>query len=107
MRMLIIGYSMGIRSERRLCEEVHLDLTYRWFCHLGLDGKVADHSSFSKNRHGRFRQSDSLRHMFKTVVERCLAHGSRERLPAQRNTSNPGHRRKKSSTQSTEASGKP
>jgi transposase len=75
MRMLIIGYSMGIRSERRLCEEVHLNLAYRWFCRLGLDGKVPDHSSFSKNRHGRFRQSDILRHMFETVVERCLAQG--------------------------------
>ena len=53
MRMLIIGYSMGIRSERRLCEEVHLNLAYRLFCRLGLDGKVPDHSSFSKNRHGR------------------------------------------------------
>ncbi len=50
MRMLIIGYSMGIRSERRLCEEVHLNLAYRLFCRLGLDGKVPDHSSFSKNR---------------------------------------------------------
>ncbi|RCW82359.1 transposase [Phyllobacterium bourgognense] len=75
MRMLIIGYSMGIRSERRLCEDVHLNLAYRWFCRLGLDGKVPDHSSFSKNRHGRFRQSDILRHMFETVVERCLAQG--------------------------------
>lgn len=75
MRMLIIGYSMGIRSERRLCEEVHLNLAYRLFCRLGLDGKVPDHSSFSKNRHGRFRQSDILRHLFETVVERCLAQG--------------------------------
>lgn len=75
MRMLIIGYCMGIRSERRLCEEVHLNLAYRWFCRLGLDGKVPDHSSLSKNRHGRFRQSDILRHMFETVVERCLAQG--------------------------------
>lgn len=77
MRMLIIGYCMGIRSERRLCEEVHLNLAYRWFCRLGLDDKVPDHSSLSKNRHGRFRQSDILRHMFKTVVERCLAYSCR------------------------------
>lgn len=75
MRMLIIGYSMGIWSERWLCEEVHLNLAYRWFCRLGLDGKVPDHSSFSKNRHGRFRQSDILRLMFEMVVERCLAQG--------------------------------
>jgi transposase len=75
MRMLIIGYCMGIRSERRLCEEVHLNLAYRWFCSLGLDGKVPDHSTFSRNRHGRFRESDILRHLFETVVERCLSEG--------------------------------
>ena len=56
IRMLIVGYCMGIRSERRLCEEVHLSLAYRWFRGLGLDGKVPDHSTFSKNRHGRFRE---------------------------------------------------
>ncbi len=59
--MLIVGYCFGIRSERRLCEEVHLNLAYRWFCRLGLDGDVPDHSTFSKNRHGRFRESDLLR----------------------------------------------
>ena len=75
MRMLIVGYCMGICSERRLCEEVHLNLAYRWFCRLGLDGKVPDHSTFSLNRHGRFRQSDILRHLFETVVERCLHEG--------------------------------
>lgn len=75
MWMLIVGYCMGIRSERRLCEEVHLNLAYRWFCRLGLDGKVPDHSTFSRNRHGRFRQSDILRHLFETVVERCLREG--------------------------------
>ena len=57
LRMLVIGYCMGIRSERRLCEEVHLNLAYRWFCRLGLNGKVPDHSTFSRNRHGRFRDS--------------------------------------------------
>jgi transposase len=50
IRMLIVGYCFGIRSERRLCEEVHLNLAYRWFCGLGLDGEVPDHSTFSKNR---------------------------------------------------------
>ena len=75
MRMLIVGYCMGIRSERRLCEEIHLNLAYRWFCNLGLDGRVPDHSTFSRNRHGRFRQSDMLRHLFETVVERCLREG--------------------------------
>jgi transposase len=74
MRMLIVGYCFGIRSEQRLCEEVHLNLAHRWFCRLGLDGKVPDHST-SRNRPGRFRQSDILRHLFETVVERCLAEG--------------------------------
>src|SRR4051794_23346638 len=60
IRMLIIAYCLGIRSERRLCEEVHLNLAYRWFCRLGLEARVRDHSTFSKNRHGRFRESDLL-----------------------------------------------
>ena len=75
IRVLIVGYSMGIRSERRLCEEVHLNLAYRWFCRLGLDGRVPDHSTFSKNRHGRFRESDALRRLFESVVQRCIVEG--------------------------------
>jgi transposase len=75
IRILIIGYCFGIRSERRLCEEVHLNLAYRWFCRLGLEGQVPDHSTFSKNRHGRFRQSDLLRRLFETVLGRCLEEG--------------------------------
>ena len=58
IRMLLVGYCFGIRSERRLCEEVHLNLAYRWFCRLGLEDEVPDHSTFGKNRHGRFRESD-------------------------------------------------
>ena len=64
LRMLIVGYCYGIRFERRLCEEVDLHLAYRWFCRLDLDDKVPDHSTFSVNRHGRFRDSDILRHVF-------------------------------------------
>ena len=75
IRMLLIGYCFGIRSERRLCEEVHLNLAYRWFCRLGLEGQVPDHSTFSKNRHGRFRQSDLLRRLFETVLSRCVEEG--------------------------------
>ena len=75
IRMLIVGYCLGIRSERRLCEEVHLNLAYRWFCRLGLDGGVPDHSTFSKNRHGRFRDSDLLRELFETTVARCITEG--------------------------------
>src|ERR687889_657221 len=75
IRMLLIGYCCSIRSERRLCEEVHLNLAYRWFCRLGLDGRVPDHSTFSKNRHGRFRDSDLLRRLFEAVLARCIAEG--------------------------------
>lgn len=75
IRMLIIGYCFGIRSERRLCDEVHLNLAYRWFCRLGLEGRVPDHSTFSKNRHGRFRDSDLLRRLFEVVLQRCVDEG--------------------------------
>jgi len=75
IRMLLVGYCFGIRSERRLCEEVHLNLAYRWFCRLGLDGDAPDHSTFSKNRHGRLRESDLLRQLFETVVRRFMAEG--------------------------------
>jgi transposase len=64
LRMLLIGYAYGIRSERRLCEEVHLNLAYRWFCRLGLEGSVPDHSTFSKNRYGRFQESGLYRALF-------------------------------------------
>ena len=63
VRMLIVGYCYGIRFERRLCEEVELHLAYRWFCRLDLDDTIPDHSTFSVNRHGRFRDSDLLRHV--------------------------------------------
>lgn len=75
IRMLVIGYCFGIRSERRLCEEVHLNLAYRWFCRLGLEDAIPDHSSFSKNRHGRFRESGIFRHLFEGVLRRCMAEG--------------------------------
>ena len=75
IRMLIVGYCFGIRSERRLCEEVHFNLAYRWFCRLGLEAPVPDHSTFSLNRHGRFRESDVFRLVFEAVLQRCMAAG--------------------------------
>ena len=68
IRMLIVGYCYGIRFERRLCEEVKLHLGYRWFCRLELEDKVPDHSTFSVNRYGRFRDSDIFRQVFEAVV---------------------------------------
>ena len=75
IRMLLVGYCLGIRSERRLCEEVHLNLAYRWFCRLDLTDRIPDHSTFSKNRHGRFRESDLLREVFEMTVARCTQEG--------------------------------
>jgi transposase len=75
LRMLIVGYCYGIRSEQRLCEEVHLNLAYHWFCHMGMEGKVPDHSTFSENRHGRFRASDAFRKLFKIVLQRGMSEG--------------------------------
>ena len=75
IRMLLVGYCFGIRSERRLCQEVHLNLAYRWFCRLDLTNPVPDHSTFSKNRHGRFRDSDLFRRLFETELARCISGG--------------------------------
>ena len=75
IRMPIAGYCYGIRFERRLFEEVELHLAYRWFCRFDLDDEVPDHSTFSVNRHGRFRDSDSLRHVFEAVVRACMDAG--------------------------------
>jgi len=74
-RILLIGYVFGIRSERRLCSEIHLNLAYRWFCRLGLEGAVPDHSTFTKNRYGRFRESDIYRVLFENVVGQCCSAG--------------------------------
>lgn len=75
IRMLLVGYCYSIRSERRLCQDVELNLAYRWFCRLGLEDAVPDHSTFSVNRHGRFRDSDILRSVFESVVRRCMEAG--------------------------------
>ncbi len=75
IRMLIVGYCYSIRSERRLCQEVALNFAYRWFCRLGLEDKIPDHSTFSVNRHGRFRDSDILRKVFEEVVCGCMTAG--------------------------------
>ncbi len=75
IRMLLVGYCFGIRSERRLRKEVHLNLAYSWFCHLDLIDGIPDHSTFSKNRHGQFRESNLLRYIFETTVARCVVEG--------------------------------
>ena len=75
IRMLIVGYVFAIRSERQLCSEVQLNLAYRWFCKLGVEDDIPDHSVFSRARHERFRESDALRKVFEGVVAKCIASG--------------------------------
>jgi transposase len=75
IRMLIVGYVFAIRSERRLCSEVQVNLAYRWFCKLGIEDGIPDHSVFSRARHERFRQSDALRRVFEGVMAKCIAAG--------------------------------
>jgi transposase len=75
IRMLIVGYVFALRSERRLCAEVQVNLAYRWFCKLGIEDRIPDHSVFSRARHERFRESDALRRVFEGVVAMCIATG--------------------------------
>ena len=73
IRMLLVGYVFALRSERRLCSEVQVNLAYRWFCKLSVEDKIPDHSVFSRARHERFRESDALRRVFEGVVAMCIA----------------------------------
>jgi transposase len=75
IRMLIVGYVFAIRSERALCREVQVNLAYRWFCGLGIEDKIPDHSVFSRARNERFRDHDIFRHVFERVVGACIAAG--------------------------------
>jgi transposase len=75
IRMLIVGYVFAIRSERMICREVQVNLAYRWYCRLGIEDQVPDHSAFSRARHERFRESDVLRRVFERVVTICIVAG--------------------------------
>src|SRR5580700_9714847 len=75
IRMMVVGYVFAIRSERLLCREVQVNLAYRWFCRLGIEDAIPDHSAFSRARNERFREGDVFRHVFERVVEACIAAG--------------------------------
>jgi transposase len=75
IRMLVVGHVFAIRSERPICREVQVNLAYRWFCKLGIEDAIPDHSTFSRARNERFRDGDVFRHLFERVVEACIAAG--------------------------------
>src|SRR6201987_4273438 len=73
IRMLILGYAFGLRSERLLCREVRVNLADRWFCGLSIEDGIPDHSVFSRARNERFRDNDIFRRVFERVVEACIS----------------------------------
>jgi transposase len=75
IRMLVVGYVFAIRSERLICREVQVNLAYRWFCKLGIEDAIPDHSAFSRTRNERFREGDVFRRVFERVVETCIGAG--------------------------------
>src|SRR5271166_3331149 len=75
IRMLIVSYVFGIRSERALCREVQVNLAYRWFCGLSIEDKVPDHSAFSRARNERFGDGAIFRSVFERVVGACIVAG--------------------------------
>src|ERR1700730_15448594 len=91
IRMLVVGYVFAIRSERLICREVQVNLAYRWFCKLGLEDAIPDHSVFSRARNERFRDGDVFRRVFERVVEACIAAGLVGGKPALRAGSGRGY----------------
>jgi transposase len=75
LRILLIGYLYGVTSERKLVEELHMHLAWRWFTGLGFDQEIPHHSTFSKNRHGRFQESNLFEHLFEQIVRQCVEVG--------------------------------
>ena len=75
LRMLLVGYLYGVRSERKLVEELRMHLAWRWFTGLGFDQEIPHHSMFSKNRHGRFQESNLFQELFEEIVARCVEAG--------------------------------
>ena len=75
LRMLVIGYLHGITSERKLVEELRMHLAWRWFTGLGFDQGIPHHSTFSKNRHGRFQESKLFEQLFEQIVRQCVEVG--------------------------------
>jgi transposase len=73
--MLLVGYLYGVTSERKLVEELRMHLAWRWFTGLGFDQEIPHHSTFSKNRHGRFQESNLFQELFEEIVARCMVAG--------------------------------
>jgi transposase len=75
LRIVLIGYLYGVTSERKLVEELRLHLAWLWFTGLGFDQEIPHHSTFSKNRHGRFQESKLFQQLFEQIVKQCVEVG--------------------------------
>jgi hypothetical protein len=75
LRILLIGYLYGVTSERKLVEELQMHLAWRWFTGLSFDQGIPHHSTFSKNHHGRFQESNLFQQLFEQIVDRCMEAG--------------------------------
>jgi transposase len=75
LRILLIGYLYGVTSERKLVEELRMYLAWRWFTGLDFDQEIPHHSTFSKNRHGRFQESELFEELFEQIVRQCVEVG--------------------------------
>src|SRR5262250_1823077 len=75
LRILLIGYLYGVTSERKLVEELQMHLAWRWFTGLSFDQEIPHHSTFSKNRHGRFQESNLFEQLFEQIVRQCVQVG--------------------------------
>src|SRR5438034_9912103 len=75
LRILLLGYLYGITRERKLLEELRMHMAWRWFTGLGFEQEIPHHSTFSKNRHGRFQESNLFQELFERIVEQCIAAG--------------------------------
>ena len=84
LRTLLVGYLYGVTSERKLVEELRMHLAWRWFTGLGFDQEIPHHSTFSKNRHGRFQESNLFQELFEEIVARCVQAGTPEFVISQR-----------------------
>jgi len=74
-KMMFLGYLYGIRSERRLEQEVQVNVAYRWFLGLGFNDSVPDHSTISRNRTERFADTGIFQEIFDEIVIQAIRKG--------------------------------
>ena len=75
IKYLLVGFLFGINSERKIEQEIQVNMAYRWFLGLDLEERVPDHSTISQNRRRRFHGTDLFRRLFEQIVLQCIEKG--------------------------------